>query len=97
MGVWPNFAEGEHNRERLSFERYVEQFGAFGHAPSDEANPDPRFAGGIHFAREPSFVTIAPADNTKPPGCTYGSSKPPVSDDVHWGKQNGVLDAKKLS
>jgi hypothetical protein len=56
------------------------------HAPSDKAHANASITCGIHLAREPSFITVTAANNTKPTRPTYRRSKSPISDDVHGGK-----------
>ena len=92
LSVRLDIAKGQHHCRWASLKHHVEQFRASRHAPSNKAHADPCIARSIHFARQPSLVTITTADNAKATGPAYRRGKPSVGNDIHWREQDRVLD-----
>jgi hypothetical protein len=70
----------------MALKHNVKKSRTFGHTPSNKAHADASIACGIHLAREPRFIAVPSANNTKPSRPTYGRGKSPIGDYVHGGK-----------
>jgi hypothetical protein len=70
----------------MALKHHIKKFRTFGHAPSNKAHTHASIACGVHLAREPNFVAVTSANNTKPTRQAYGRGKFPIGDDVHGSK-----------
>jgi hypothetical protein len=97
LSVRLDIAKGQHHCRWASLKHHVEQFRASRHAPSNKANPDAGASSGIHFALQPSFVTVSSANNAKPTRLADSRSQSTVSYNIHRSKQDWVLDVEQFS
>jgi hypothetical protein len=96
LGERRRISEREHHCSGLVREREVEELGALGEAPGDEADPDARIASKLELRADPFRVAVAGADEAQAAGRRYRGGERAAGDESHRRQYQGLFDAEDV-